>query len=414
MTPWDLFPPSLLLGIHSEVSAMIHGLFAFSVAIGVPLFGAGLFITYNRRVKYQWREELMDYDNAVYRQVTDFDLDHIRPVSSASKAPMSRKQTHLSQNVGVHVAQLLSPIECEMLLGQVKEWANSFGVHMHQRQRDWMQADNGAGLDALTNNLVVSDHAEDLKDIKAPWGSGDNMKHDLLPLALRHVVRKVQESFPDLGRLRHIRIDFSPSGQFMRYPRLFPSFDGHDAIILALRESPAPEQHGPPTIVTLSPASRSKRATLLEVMNQSWSDFDIDVMIPSGTIVRIFGQARYNYGLGIRPGAPWFGSSDNIVQDRPRSSGNSSNALTRLWSALRFKQSKKPREAAVIFLHFEGPRAKGKQRFVPLMPESLVFGPLPQPSQFDAWEKYDPSEELLASEGLVNWLVRYFPSRFSE
>lgn len=294
---------------------------------------------------------------------------------------------------------------------------------------------NGMDTSFYGKLRCISDHAEDIQLMRAPWGSGDRMRQEKMPAALRHLVQTTERTHEGVGRLRHIYIEYSPTGKFFREPRTPKAYDGHDYVVIPLRRD------GGDTVVTFAPALRSKFSVLTEVMTNSWTSRDVDAFIPAGLTLRANGLARYDWGWGVRPGPVWFGSRLNMINrsvrdDEARYARNGSGVfLSSLFPFLAPKAGDSSRgarspgnstsvagtapfapdaalplkDAALVVLFFEGPRAESKKRSLLLQPEALIFGKPPMVENFEKWVDDRPTREDVQEEGVVKFMMkRYF------
>jgi hypothetical protein len=328
-----------------------------------------------------------------------------------------------------------------MLLDHVRSWAAKYGNPFDDRIISfWEQqcakvtldvVHHSVNVDASTTtslspllpkkNLLVSDHAEDVQGCKAPWGTGDRIDFAEMPAVMRHLVNRVQADLDHAcGRLRHVYIEYSPSGQYFHKPTATKAFDGHEYVVIPLRSRKSD------TVVTFSPSMRSRSTDIQEVLTQSWSSRDLDALVPNGRFLRVYGQARYDYSWSVRPGASsWFGVPSNVVSSRQEEKTTSSSSTTSLsgfsWRTLLFgapRRGSSPLastthqepvdDAALVVLHFEGPRAQGKKRSLLLHPESLIFGSKPEPSTFERWNDEMPT----AKDVWDDWVVLFVAKNY--
>ncbi|KPA86307.1 hypothetical protein ABB37_00526 [Leptomonas pyrrhocoris] len=292
---------------------------------------------------------------------------------------------------------------------------------VNRTRREWTSRFN---FDFLRRVRVIADHAEDIQPMKAPWGCGDHMRLEQMPASLRYLVRHTQQAFEGMGRLRHVYIEYSPTGQFFRAPRPPKMYDGHDYVIIPLRRD------GCDTVVTMSPVLRSRMSDLREVALNSWTSRDVDALVPPGCMLRVYGTARYEWGWGVRPGPTWFGSRLNSVAAPLHTSALASgDAASPLWSWRRWRQplfalwksagpvcnssisakaSSAPRDAALIVLHYEGPRSSNKQRSLLLQPEIWIFGQPPSIETYETWYEDRPTADSVKEEGLLRFMIRNY------
>lgn len=449
-------------------------------AAAVPTILIGGFIATRKRLAYQWREELMDPDGTSYPATTTADMEFFRRVAPASSVAAAETsgttsppvyndaygvELSHSENIGLSVRSAVVSLEtAHVLLNEVRRWSASLGhsfdgrrvaaiedqaakemADVRAQEKDGgstgnpnLQSSSAARTTAnflqtalnfsfLRDTLVISDHAEDTQSMRAPWGNGDSIRFDEMPASLRYLIRRAQDTYDGIGRLRHVYIEYSPQGCFYRVPRPPKAYDGHDYVIVPLRRD------GANTVVTLSPVLRSKVSYLKEVALHSWTNRDVDALIPPGFGLRVYGTARYEWGWGIRPGASWFGSRLNPLHPQQQPTAMPSS----LWhlfqrsigtlTSYRFEKNEgagsretctattatgtrnsTTSDAALIVLHFEGPRSSKKQRSLLLQPELFIFGRPPTAEAFDKWVENRPTADGVQEEGLFFFLVRNY------
>ncbi|CCW62141.1 unnamed protein product [Phytomonas sp. EM1] len=460
-------------------------------AVGIPTFVITGFIASRKRLAHQWREELMDPVSDSYPPLSDehmeflrgvaFDLPVIqaegtvkpRQVDGALGTPLTKKE-----NIGLRVEKgFLAPHEVNIFLNQVCQWSVKLGCtldplkvrffeqKLEQGRLSELRVDHqvldsddsssktglkgclrsswswlrrkGSGrvgkgpfgeLDSsfFSQVRVISDHPESNQPVKAPWGSGDRMRFDLMPASLRNLVHRVQQSCPGIGRLRHVYIEYSPKGSFYHEPSTPKYFDGNDYVIIPLRRDSAQ------MVITFSPVMRSRFSSLREIMQNSWTNRDIDCLLPNGGLLRVYGLARYDWGWSVRPGAGWFGSHLNPITPTPSTRPSSSQGVISTWfdrlqqvvgllapenASLTYPMGgikgvggiqPSQSDAALVVLHFEGPRSKKKQRSMLLEPELLIFGRVPTADKFETWTDDQPTKEGVHKVGVLRFMVGHY------
>ncbi|TPP48029.1 hypothetical protein CGC20_15215 [Leishmania donovani] len=451
------------------------GIQSWYTALAVPTIVVGVFVATRKRLAYQWREELMDPDGTAYPTMTDADMEFFRRVAPASAvaaaeavaAPLQRpraKPQHTpaahaategahgvaltaKENIGVCVrSNVLPPEMRNVLLNEVQRWSQTLGNTVDPRKiraversvqlaiaREALEsgevdarassnpsAGSSTPLDFgfLKHTRVIADHPEDIQLMKAPWGSGDRIRLAEMPASLRYLVERTRQTFEGIGRLRHVYIEYSPTGKFYRAPRPPKMYDGHDYVVIPLRRDQGD------TVVTMSPVLRSRVSDLREVVQNSWTNRDVDVLLPSGCMLRVYGTARYEWGWGIRPGPTWFGSRLNPLSpakaarlDVDPCAGLLYRLRHRLQAYLGMQQASialhppscsAPTDAALVVLHYEGPRSSTKQRSLLLEPEIWTFGRAPSVESFETWTEDRPTADAVGEEGLLWFMTRNY------
>lgn len=370
------------------------------VALALPTVVAGSFIATRKRLAYQWRDELMDPNGAVYSSATDYEMSFLQRMASSTQSH-SKAVLEPKDNMGwyVTVDRVVAKMYSAVCLNEIRDVASAYGVPLDSSKE--CHLNTGEKVD-WSDNVVLSDHPEDSTPIRAPWGCGDKLNQMELPLVLRFLSKSIQTVYPDVGRLRHIYVDYSPSGSFYRYPKSPKPFDGHDYVILPLRRDRQD------TVITFSPLSRSKVSDLSDVAKSSWTTQDIDTRLPNGSMLRVYGAARYNFGWGLRPGTPWWGSPSQLV----RYATESNSAYKRLKSLLLHDNRNAISDAAVLVFHYEGPRAKGKRRSLLFHPECFIFGRAPSTEDYDQWHDVPPTEESIRKQGVIPFLAKNYLTMF--
>lgn len=445
------------------------------IALAFPTVVVGGFVATRKRLAYQWREELMDPEGTAYPTVTDADMGYFRRVAPASAVEAAEEavgvgsspaqhaaaadgalgvQLTTQDNAGLNVrSDLLLPEMRNVLLNEVQRWAQTLGNPVDERKVSALEqhlaaAEEGdaapskslgatavsraesstsaLSFDFLRRTRVIADHAEDIQPMKAPWGCGDRMRLEEMPASLRYLVHHVQQSFEGMGRVRHVYVEYSPTGKFYRAPRPPKMYDGHDYVVIPLRRD------GADTVVTMSPVLRSRMSDLREVARHSWTTRDVDALLPAGCMLRVYGTARYEWGWGVRPGTVWFGSRLNRVSAPSRCADASApgyqqqekswqrwlRPLNALWgqrtaappqaTLLSAPAASALSDAALIVLHYEGPRANNKQRSVFLQPERWIFGQPPSVETYETWIEERPSADSAREEGVLKFIMRNY------
>lgn len=412
------------------------------VALAVPTVAVGSFIATRKRLSYQWKDELMDPNSGVYPTVTDAEMAFFRRVSSPETIEIESERGHVasstglsraakehklsaSDNLGWFVSYFpdFAKIYSNVYLDQLKllsqkygiPWSSkrvaSFSKRVEEEKSLGSLAPDSVVVDSYVNNTIISDHPEDAQLLKAPWSCGDSLCIEDLPLVLRVLNQQVQKAYPDVGRLRHVWIEYAPSGHFFCKPKSPKMFDGHDYVIVPLT------RNFEDSVITFSPTLRSKFPRIPDIMQHSWTSRDVDARIPSGAMLRVYGAARYDWGWAIRPGRKWWGTPTQQI------SGSQTNPVicqenfyTKLKTFFASKGGNtyqvKESDAALVLLHYEGPRAKAKKRSVLLHPEFLIFGRPPTVESFETWVEDRPSEKYVKEVGLIKFLASNYLTMF--
>ena len=210
---------------------------------------------------------------------------------------------------------------------------------------------------------IASDRPSDLCDAGSPWQAGDGLDRRQLPLSLRRLVASVEAAWPEMGALRHVAITMAPDAPIMpTSAKPPPLFDGFEYILVPLHRwgvaalentATIPDEafkeaddfakqaratltstteifnfltsdasviepvgatsrdvvlslyNGRETRLSFSPVMRSREPSLRDALlapNRSWTQHDIDVVVPPLGALRVYGKARFNYAAWLRPG----------------------------------------------------------------------------------------------------------------
>ncbi|CAJ1450013.1 unnamed protein product [Effrenium voratum] len=134
----------------------------------------------------------------------------------------------------------------------------------------------------------------------APWGWGQNFSRSELPEGLLRVVAKLEASSYPLGPLRDVTVNIRSSEDYQMVPHIDPLPDGPNSFVMSLWSS---------AVVTFSPVASLRRE--VERANDdgfyaqhSYTDDDIDCLVPRRAIYQFSGNARYLWTHAVRPSLP--------------------------------------------------------------------------------------------------------------
>lgn len=342
-----------------------------------------------------WRSKLTDHFLEIYPAVPSSRLEsNLRVIENEDGSTSSR-----SVNIGFDLTpSFLTADESSMLLNEVRSWTKVFGSKLNSKQYEYIQpflerqstrpsseslttspsSTETLNTSFLKENILITDHAEGCEAANAPWGSGDRLKEYMMPSALRHLVRKIEgQSSVNFGRLRHVRIEYSASSTWLKFPSPIPNYDGYEYYILPLRAN------GKDTVVTFSPIERSRSSGLSDFLWKSFTTKDIDALLPSGGLLRVAGTARFKWSWCMRP-IQWWSSPRNVIRNDDVSPTQSDGAL--------------------LLLSFEAPYSSTKTRLRFFHEESAFFGDEPTTSSFNPWMDNVEQFDRIARHELVNFI----------
>lgn len=190
----------------------------------------------------------------------------------------------------------------------------------------------GSKAHVPVDSLRVTGRPEVSHQVKAPWGYGDKFLLEHVPEAIRRVANRIKEheSF-DLSNsaLRDITINYRTNSMFKLDPHIDPALDGANVFAIGFKSS---------VVFTFTPdlsdgtyLTSSGRTEPLKIRTDegaicmhSWTDDDIDVLLPPGDLLHFSGDARYKWKHAIRTGldagppyngiVDWWGNLEHLVK----------------------------------------------------------------------------------------------------
>jgi hypothetical protein len=130
----------------------------------------------------------------------------------------------------------------------------------------------------------------------AQWKYGDQFAPEGLPPMVRKIAERIQESKDfKLGPLRDVTMNYRHSSFFRLDPHVDPLGDGENVFILGLNSN---------AVLTLSPRGTYRRQDEVQIAKKSWTDADIDSLLPQRGLLMLCGPARNTWMHGMRQGVP--------------------------------------------------------------------------------------------------------------
>ena len=385
------------------------------VYLAIPMFAITITVGCFRITSLRWRAKLQDPEGDAH-QASKQSSEILATYTSRVKDQMSLRS---ECNPGVCMVPLLEQEETVVLLNEVERLMKSVGSSQNSfHLAAWKEQ---LGVD-YSSQKFFSDHVEGRILPRAPWGCGDAIRMEEIPLSFRALNHRVRSMFPYIGQLRHIYVEYSPAGHIFHPPASTKHFDGHDYVVVPLFD----EKEN--VVVTFSPELRSRSSSLQEVAMESWGAMDFDTLLSRGSCLRVFGEARYGYSWCSRPHA-WYGSPHHSMYPVDTLVARSNDAARKKeevdlnpswWSQLFRSQGTKQQQVipssvvmvmekeeekkrvAFVILHYEGPYSRERVRNRWMLWEYLAFGNAPQ--VFTTWEDDRPLEEDIRSQYIVGWL----------
>ena len=183
------------------------------------------------------------------------------------------------------------------------------------------------------DSFRVTGRPEVSHQTKAPWGYGDSFHLDHVPVTIRSVADRIK-SHPSFdlsqSQLRDITINYRTNSMFKLDPHIDPALDGANVFALGFKSS---------VVFTFTPdlstdaylASTSNREEPLKIRTNeaaicmhSWTDDDIDVLLPPGDLLHFSGDARFKWKHAIRTGVDagppfncivdWWGNLEHLIK----------------------------------------------------------------------------------------------------
>mmetsp|Transcript_2367 Transcript_2367/g.4106 ORF Transcript_2367/g.4106 Transcript_2367/m.4106 type:complete len:360 (-) Transcript_2367:28-1107(-) len=191
-------------------------------------------------------------------------------------------------NPGIRVEpDFVSEAEEDHIMAELIELASTFGYDFAAEEEAAAASWRMTGRDEKKTDLPL-----------APWGWGKDFHESQLPSGLRLVVEKLQSlpGYP-LGPIRDVTVNIRSSDDYQMVPHVDPLLDGPNSFVLSLLSS---------AVVTFSPIATLR--TEIERANDdeqyaqhSYTDDDIDCLVPRRAIYHFAGNARYLWTHAVRP-----------------------------------------------------------------------------------------------------------------
>jgi len=216
-----------------------------------------------------------------YRPVSEYDTSSLRD--------MLGLEVNSSRNPGIRIEPgFVSEAEEELLSQELRELATTYGYGFaSEGEEDPDVSWRISGRDDSQGDRVF-----------APWGWGPQFDRTKLPPQLAKVAERI-ESHPGypLGPLRDVTVNIRQSVDYQMEPHIDPPADGPNGFVLSLLSS---------AVITFSPVSALKvdpeRANDDEEYAQhSFTDEDIDCLVPRRAMYHMSGSARYQWTHAMRP-----------------------------------------------------------------------------------------------------------------
>lgn len=178
----------------------------------------------------------------------------------------------------------------------------------------------------------VTGRPEATHQIKAPWGYGDEFLLDNVPEGIRSIAEriKIHSSF-DLSnsQLRDITINYRTNSMFKLDPHIDPVLDGANVFAIGFKSDVV--FTFTPDLSTNEYLATSNRVEPLKIRTDegaicmhSWTNDDIDVLLPVGDLLHFSGDARFKWKHAIRTGldagepyngvVDWWGNLEHLYK----------------------------------------------------------------------------------------------------
>eukprot|EP00672_Neobodo_designis_P015470 CAMPEP_0174849012 /NCGR_PEP_ID=MMETSP1114-20130205/13854_1 /TAXON_ID=312471 /ORGANISM="Neobodo designis, Strain CCAP 1951/1" /LENGTH=456 /DNA_ID=CAMNT_0016083321 /DNA_START=27 /DNA_END=1397 /DNA_ORIENTATION=- len=272
-----------------------------------------------RRNCYMWRDELIEGVKAGFYQPLSLQERHM--IHECTRDPKTALEPIDSERAfGMRaVEDFVSPEERDFILSELQVALDRYGRGLSAKDIDRQRAElEQAGVDAsfLDGVRYISDWSEDARVPKGIWGCGDALSLRQLPPIFRCLSARVTEMVPNIGRLRHVYVMHSPTGQLYMPPRFMQDFAGHEYVIIPLAHKERETLQGG-EVITMSPRQRSQVSSMQDVVKSSWTDKDQDLFAPFRSLARVYATARFRCNFGIRP-TKHFGDASNPLPLDPK------------------------------------------------------------------------------------------------
>jgi len=223
----------------------------------------------------------------------------------ASLLDMQGRPLEAGQNPGVRVEpDFVSEEEEAELVAELSKMAGSHGYDFAAEDADG----------AASESWRITGREEKMSKLPlAPWGWGTRFDKGKVPRALAEVVSKIEAlaGYP-LGPIRDITVNMRSSVDFQMSPHIDPPGDGPNSFVLSLMSG---------AVVTFSPvralrAEPARASDEEEFIRHSFTDEDIDCLVPQRAMYHFSGNARYLWTHAIRPPATHVGKDGLEAYER--------------------------------------------------------------------------------------------------
>lgn len=209
-----------------------------------------------------------------------------------------------SRNPGIRIEHdFVSEAEEQQIIDELRTMAATYGYDF---------AADGEEASAASWRITGRDEGKSGLPL-APWGWGVTFDKSKLPSGLALVVSRLENTsgYP-LGPIRDVTVNIRSSVDYQMSPHVDPPGDGPNSLVLSLLSG---------AVVTFSPISALRKAA--ERANDedlftrySFTDSDLDCLVPQRAIYHFSGNARYLWTHAIRPPATREGESGLEAYER--------------------------------------------------------------------------------------------------
>mmetsp|Transcript_115509 Transcript_115509/g.337901 ORF Transcript_115509/g.337901 Transcript_115509/m.337901 type:complete len:375 (+) Transcript_115509:73-1197(+) len=233
--------------------------------------------------------------------------ERYRPLDArdeGSLLDMTGAPVNASRNPGIRIEhEFVSEAEEQQIIDELRTMAAEYGYDF--------AAD---GEDATAQSWRITGRDEGKSGLPlAPWGWGPEFDAARLPAGLALAAARLGSlaGYP-LGPLRDVTVNVRSSVDYQMSPHVDPPGDGPNSFVLSLLSG---------AVVTFSPikalrADAERANDELIFTRDSFTDDDIDCLVPRRAVYHFSGNARYLWTHAIRPPATREGGDGQEAYER--------------------------------------------------------------------------------------------------
>jgi len=221
----------------------------------------------------------------------------------ASLMDMHGQPVGAAANPGIRVEHdFVTEVEERLIVAELQEMAAQYGYDFSEEETTAEKSWRITGRDEKKSGLPL-----------APWGWGTEFNKSKLPSGLAKVIDRIEQlpGYP-LGPIRDVTVNIRSSIDYQMSPHIDPPGDGPNSFVLSLMSG---------AVVVFSPIQALRENMVrandeVRFMRDSYTDEDIDCLVPQRAMYHFAGEARYVWTHAVRPPATRMGEDGLEAYDR--------------------------------------------------------------------------------------------------